>query len=119
MARRKRGSRILEEAQKRLDGIQATDPKLNVGSGFTAAGYLKMINELRSDISAYNIALSNVDELTNRVADKEKLVAQYSERMLLGVASQYGKDSHEYEKAGGTRKRDRKRPTRKKVAVAS
>jgi hypothetical protein len=30
-----------------------------------------------------------------------------------GVASKYGKDSNEYEKAGGTRKSERKRPMRK------
>ncbi len=117
MARQKRGSRTLEKAQKRLDGIQSVNPKLNAGAGFTAAGYVKLIGELRTDISAYNTALSNLDELTNRVADKEKVVAEYSERMLLGVAAQYGKDSHEYEKAGGVRKRDRKKPARK-VAVA-
>ncbi len=117
MARKKRGSRTLENAQKRLDGIQAVNTKLNAGAGFTAAGYLKLISELRADISNYNIALSNLDELTNRVADKEKVVAEYSERMLLGVAAQYGKDSHEYEKAGGVRKRDRKRPARKVAAV--
>ena len=118
MARQKRGSRTLEKAQKRLDGIQSVNPKFNAGAGFTAAGYLKLINELRAEISTYNIALSNLDEITNQVAEKEKLVAQYSERMLLGVAAQYGKDSHEYEKAGGVCKSDRKRPTRK-VAVAA
>lgn len=119
MARRKRGSRTLERAQKRLDGIQAVNPKFSAGSGVTAASYLKMINELRSEISAYNTALSNVDALTNRVADKEKQLAQYSERMLLAVAAQYGKDSDEYEKAGGVRKQDRKRPTRKLAGAAS
>jgi hypothetical protein len=30
--------------------------------------------------------------------------------MLAGVASKYGKDSVEYEKAGGVRKSERKRP---------
>ena len=119
MARKKRSSRILEKAQQRLDGIQSVNPKLNAGAGFTAAGYLKLISELRSEISAYNVALSNVDGLTNSVADKEKLVSEYSERMLLAVAAQYGKDSSEYEKAGGVRKSDKKRPTRKLAVAAS
>ncbi len=117
MARQKRSSRTLEKAQQRLDGIQSVDPKLDAGAGFTAVGYQKMIGELRAEISIYNTALSNVDELTNRVAEKESAVAEYSERMLLGVAAQYGKDSHEYEKAGGVRKRDRKKPARKVAVV--
>lgn len=36
-----------------------------------------------------------------------------SERMLAGVAARYGKDSSQYEQAGGVRKSERKRPTRK------
>jgi hypothetical protein len=32
-----------------------------------------------------------------------------TERMLAGVGSKYGKDSTEYEKAGGVRKSERKR----------
>ena len=118
MARKKRSSRVLERAQRRLDGIQSVDYKLDAGGGFTAPGYLRMISQLRSEISEYNTALSNVDSLTNRVIETEKALAEYSERMLLGVASTYGKNSHEYEMAGGVKKSDRKRPTRK-AAVAT
>lgn len=119
MARKKRSSRILERAQRRLDGIQSIDAKLDTGGGFTAPGYLKVIGQLRAEISAYNTALSNVDALTNKVIETEKLLAEYSERMLLGVASHYGKDSHEYEMAGGVKKSDRKRPTRKIATAVS
>lgn len=119
MARQKRGSRTLERAQKRLDGILSINPKINVGGGYTAAGYTKAINELRAEISKYNTALSNLDELTNKITEKEKMLSDYSSRMLLGVASQFGRDSHEYEKAGGVRKSDRKRPVRKAVTAVS
>jgi hypothetical protein len=118
MSRKKRSSRILERAQLRLDGIQSIDYSLDVGGGFSAPGYLDIINELRSEVSAYNTALSNVDALNNQVAETERLLAEYSERMLLGVAARYGKDSREYEMAGGVRKRDRKRPVRR-LAVAT
>lgn len=37
--------------------------------------------------------------------------------MLAGVASKYGKDSNEYEMAGGTRKSEIKRPAKKKPAT--
>jgi hypothetical protein len=51
----------------------------------------------------------------------EKALADQTEKMLIAVAYQYGKDSNEYKMAGGTRKsalceipaRGRKRPDRK------
>ena len=118
MARKKRSSRVLERAQRRLDGVQSINYKLDAGGGFTAVGYQKTITELRADLSAYNQALSNVDALHNKVAEAEQRLAEYSERMLLGVAAKYGKNSHEYEMAGGVKKSDRKRPTRKAVAAS-
>ncbi|MGB3298190.1 MAG: hypothetical protein WBA76_07960 [Phormidesmis sp.] len=119
MARKKRSSRILERAQRRLDGIQSIDAKLDAGGGFNASGYVKIIGQLRAEISAYNTALSNVDALTNKVAETEKVLAAYSERMLLGVAARYGKNSHEYEMAGGVKKSERKRPARKVATAVS
>jgi hypothetical protein len=118
-------SRILEKASLRLDGIQSINPNLNVGEGFSAEGYSQIIDKLRADISAYNTVLSTVDSLQNVIDDTEKMLAEYSERMLIGVAlHHYGKDSNEYERAGGVRKRDslgrqshRKRPARKVAAV--
>lgn len=119
MSRKKRSSRALEKATVRFDGIKSVNPKLDAGGGFTAPGYEKAIVQLRADISAYNTVLSTVDALQNRIADSEKEVSEYSERMLLGVAARYGKDSNEYEMAGGVRKRDRKRPVRQAVAATS
>ena len=45
-----------------------------------------------------------------------KSVAEYSNRMLSGVATRFGKDSNEYEAAGGVRKSERKKPQRKPKA---
>lgn len=42
----------------------------------------------------------------------EAELADLTERMLKGVASQYGRDSVEYGQAGGTRKSDIKRSPR-------
>ncbi|BAY60611.1 hypothetical protein NIES22_06700 [Calothrix brevissima NIES-22] len=47
------------------------------------------------------------------VAENEKRLAEFCERMLTGVASKYGRNSDEYQMAGGVRKSDRKRNTRK------
>jgi hypothetical protein len=119
MARQKRSSRALERAQLRSDGIQSINTQLNAGGGFTAPGYISLIQQLRAEVSAYNTALSSIDALNNQVTETEALLTEYSERMLLGVASKYGKDSREYEMAGGVRKRDRKRPVRRLVEAVN
>ena len=44
----------------------------------------------------------------------ETTVADLSSRLLSGVKTKYGADSSEYEKAGGTRKSEIKRTSKKK-----
>ena len=117
MARPKRSSRTLDKAQRRLAGIQSINIKLELSAELSAQDYTKNINDLRQKLNAYNTALSNLDALYNQVIETERNLADYSEKMLLGVAVKFGKDSHEYEMAGGVRKSDRKRPNRR-TAVA-
>ncbi|HEX8530529.1 MAG TPA: hypothetical protein VF646_10915 [Cytophagales bacterium] len=54
--------------------------------------------------------LSPVDEKQSKVIAKEKRLRDLHERILMGVAARHGKDSTAYEKAGGTRKSERKKP---------
>lgn len=115
MARQKRGSRSLDKAQRRLSSIRSINPKLTLDGGITAADYEKRIAELRNQLDAYNTTLSTVDDLYNKVKLTEKELSEYSERVLIGVAAKYGKNSSQYEMAGGVKKSDRKRPTRKKA----
>jgi len=68
---------------------------------------------LSHQLEDYNSALSSVDELGNQIKTQEKKLKDLTERMLAAVAARYGKDSDEYEKAGGTRKSERKRPARR------
>jgi hypothetical protein len=104
MTRQRRSSRILEKAQTRLAGIQSIKRNLNLATGCSAQEYSHTISDFISEIDAYNSALSALDLLSERLNEKEKQLASYSEKMLLSIAAQYGKDSSEYEKAGGTRK---------------
>ena len=53
-----------------------------------------------------------------RCATPQRDIRALSERMLIAVAAKYGKDSYEYEMAGGIRKSERKRPTRRLDSVA-
>ena len=48
----------------------------------------------------------------------EKALDQLSTRMLKAVAVKFGENSDEYEKAGGKRTSERKRPQRKAAAAA-
>ncbi|WP_223279999.1 hypothetical protein [Nostoc sp. PA-18-2419] len=45
-----------------------------------------------------------MDKTHNAVEEAERVLNDYSEHMLLSVASRYGKNSDEYGMAGGTRK---------------
>ncbi|MCI5227560.1 MAG: hypothetical protein D3918_13095, partial [Candidatus Electrothrix sp. AX2] len=49
----------------------------------------------------------------NNFRSLEKELRDLSSRMLSGVKVKYGRDSNEYEMAGGTRLSDRKRKSRK------
>ena len=114
MFKKKSSCRALDKAKVRLDGVQSIDTNLDLGTGLSAKSYGQRILALQQKISEYNTALSTVDELRSQIAAGEKDLFDYSEQMLLGVAAKYGKDSYEYEKAGGVRKSERKRPVRKK-----
>ncbi|MEH1835078.1 MAG: hypothetical protein V7L29_24225 [Nostoc sp.] len=77
--------------------------------GLTIQAYNIIINDLRSKLAAYNTALSSIDKLTDDVKNAEQAVIAISEKMLLGVASRYGKTSQEYEMAGGVRRSNTKK----------
>ncbi len=113
MARTKRGELpVLAKAQKRADGIRSIDPKM-VLEKLTLKGFDETLADARAKLSKYNELLSLVDEALNVVNKAGLAVADLSERMLAGIALKYGKDSDEYEKAGGTKKSERKKPRRK------
>jgi hypothetical protein len=118
MGRRKRNSRILTQANQRLSGIKAIDPSLDLGSGLKASDYEAAITSLRRTVDDYNSMLSQLDEKLNQIDAAEKVVRDLSGRMLAGVAARFGKDSSEYEQAGGVRDSERKRPARKAAPPA-
>jgi hypothetical protein len=113
MSRLKRSSKELEKAQKRATNLTSIDSQLDLGSGLTLTAYQNEIAALQAKLDKYNNLLSEIDALNNDVTAGEKQLAALSERMLEGVGVKFGKDSNEYEKAGGVRKSERKKPTRK------
>ncbi len=114
MTQRRRNSSALTKAERRIEGLQTINPGLDFGNGFSITGYNTLVNEVREKLAAYNQARAIVDKEQNTLVDAERALNNYSEHMLLSVASRYGKNSDEYEMAGGTRKSDK----RKKRAVS-
>lgn len=113
MARRKRSSKVLEKADRRIASLRSISPDLNLGNGLTVDVYTNLITDMRDRLAAYNTVLSTVDKTYNDMLLIEQKLGDYSELLLLGVATKFGKNSDEYEMAGGIKKSDRKRSTRK------
>ena len=116
MARQKKVSSHIEKAQQRLAALTAISATLDLGNTLTLVKFRTDVTAVQAKQDAYNALLSQVDQAYNDLQTTEKAIRDLSERMLIGVASKYGKDSNEYEMAGGVRKSERKRPIRKKTA---
>ena len=114
MARQKRTSPIAEAAGVRADSLESIDEALDLGNGLTLGSYRSAIAAVLAQLSAYNTKLSELDGILNGLETGEKGLSDLSERMLTGVATKYGKNSDQYEKAGGTKKSEIKRGPKKK-----
>ncbi|MBW4580514.1 MAG: hypothetical protein KME42_13195 [Tildeniella nuda ZEHNDER 1965/U140] len=119
MPRPKKVSRILDKAESRLGALKAVSVSLDLGNGLTVETYEQLINETRQKLEVYNTALAVVNDASIAIGEGKTLLSEWSERMLMGVASKFGKNSNEYAMAGGTRRKDRKRPARRTVKTDS
>jgi hypothetical protein len=116
MARQKRTSPVLETAHQRLAGLNSITPPPDFGPNLTLAAYSTQITNFSSRLDNYNQMLAALDELQNQIEADEASLREANKRMLSAVEAHYGPDSNQYEQAGGTRLRDRKRPARKAPA---
>jgi hypothetical protein len=99
----------LEQAEVRAALLAAIDPNLDFGGLRSLKNLNQQIDQLQDKINAYNTALTAIDSLRSEIKEREKKLSDLSSLMLLGVAFQYGKDSQEYQMAGGVRSSDRSR----------
>jgi hypothetical protein len=119
MARQKKlNSSSITKANGRAAALASIDPALDLGGDLTLVNYRAAILAASNKQAEYNTLLSQVDELHNQFQELEKTLNDLSERMLTGIAAKYGKNSDEYEKAGGKKKSERKRPSRKAAQAA-
>lgn len=107
MPRLKKTSRTLERIELRVAGLQAIDPLMTFGDDRDLRNITQLIEQLRNKISAYNTALAVIDSSKSEIHTLETTLNDLAEKMLIGVAFKYGKDSSEYEMAGGVKKSDR------------
>ena len=113
MAYQRKSSKVITDAQERSADLRAIDPNLDLGNDLTVAAYDAKIAEVQTALDAYNGLLAQADAAGNDFRTLEKELRDLSSRMLSGVKVKYGRDSNEYEMAGGTRLSDRKRKSRK------
>jgi len=109
MSRQRRTSSVSDEAKIRLAGLKSIDPALDLGGDLNVPGFDTEIKDVDKDTSTYNQMLSDVDAFQNRLDARVEKLNDKSVRFLSAVGGRWGKDSDEYEKAGGTRISDRKK----------
>jgi ABC-type hemin transport system substrate-binding protein len=112
MSRQKRTSRVLEKAELRASGMKSIIPSIKFEEDYTLEKLIESIEKLRNKLDVHNTALAIVDSSLTEVEEMEKNLRQLSEKLLMVVAIKYGKDSAEYEMAGGVRNSDRLRKIR-------
>ncbi|MEO1744468.1 MAG: hypothetical protein AAFR99_22035 [Cyanobacteria bacterium J06629_9] len=112
MSRKKLASEMLKTALGRLPGLKAIDPKLDLGNGLTVPDYEKRIDSFQAKLEDYNQRIADLDAFRSQLKAEERDLGRYSTKVLMAVACTYGRDSYEYQKAGGVRLSDRRWPRR-------
>ncbi|AVH74223.1 hypothetical protein [Nostoc sp. 'Lobaria pulmonaria (5183) cyanobiont'] len=112
MSRRKRSSRILEKAEFRVAGLKAIDPNINFDNTYNLQNLTQLIEQFHDMLDDYNAAIAIIDSSRKKLDEMEKTLSQVSDKMLTGVGFKYGKNSNEYELAGGVRDSERIRKSR-------
>ena len=118
MGRQRRNSKTLDLVYARISGMMAIDKDLDFGSDLTLAKFKQAADKFNADLDAYNQMLATLDQLANDLNTDENSLRDLSERMLAAVGARWGKNSNQYEQAGGTRKAERGRKTTKTPPAA-
>jgi hypothetical protein len=112
MSRRKRTSRILEKAEFRVAGLKAIDPNITFNDTCNLQNLTQLIDNFHNMLDDYNAAIAVIESSKKKLDEMEKTLSNLSDKMLMGVGFKYGKNSNEYELAGGVRDSERIRKGR-------
>ena len=110
---RKAKSKILEIAHKRLNGLEAIAPTLDLGNGVTEDAFKAVVDDTQAKLDTYAEILAQADSALNDFISAETELREWNLRVAGAVASKYGSNSNEIEKIGLKRRSDKKRPVRK------
>ena len=105
----------METATVRIAGLQSIDPALDLSNGRDLVAYQAKLDACVAALNVYNQKLADLDELLNQFQIVNKQLLDFNTEMLAGIKAIYGRDSNEYEKAGGTRLSERKKPQSKTI----
>ncbi|MEH2423710.1 MAG: hypothetical protein V7K48_23220 [Nostoc sp.] len=112
MPRTKRSSRILDKAEFRVAGLKAIDPNINFDDTYNLQNLSQLIEQFHNMLDDYNAGIAMIESSRKKLDEMEKTLNQVSDKMLVGVGFKYGKNSDEYELAGGVRDSERIRKSR-------
>jgi CII-binding regulator of phage lambda lysogenization HflD len=104
MTTKTRESKALEKAEARIKGMQDSGTSIDLGNGISLENYAAKTLALRKRVDAYNAQVKALEEERQNILKDEKELNDFSEHVLLGVGAVYGKQSKQYEEAGGSRK---------------
>jgi len=110
MPRKKTKSAALRRAEVRAASLASIDQQLDLGSGLTLPGYQDLIAATLALQEQYNSLLTDADKVRVRLLQQERALDEHTNRMLAAVGVKYGRESEQYEKAGGKRPSARKSP---------
>ena len=117
--RPKRTSPVIKKAESRAAAMGSIDGQLDLGSGLTVTAFTDKIAAANKQLGDYNKILASADAAQSEMEATESKLADLTERMLKAVVGRFGRDSVEYKKAGGTRKSEIRRSSRKSKANAA
>ncbi|MGB9179612.1 MAG: hypothetical protein WCB68_10250 [Pyrinomonadaceae bacterium] len=109
MGRVRRTSSILAKAVVRSNNLKAISPTLDLGGGLSVTAFDQLIAQAQAAQDDYNQTIAALDEKGNQLDALEKQAGEMTARMLAGVGARYGRNSTQYEQAGGIRTDEIKR----------
>ena len=108
-----RKSNAIAEAEALIAALRPIESKLDFGKSLTLPAYIAKTEEARGLLANLNTLIAQMESARNAFNHCEDDLIDMSSRMRKGVLVQFGADSDEYNRVGGTRTSDRKRPTRR------
>ena len=87
-----------------------------VGPNLTPDSFEESVTGFIARLDTYNQHVAGLDQEQNELEAAEVGLREQNRRILSAVEAQFGPDSSEYEKVGGTRQSERKRGANKTPA---